>query len=100
MVSWDFYNEKTLMTELEEYYEVNNDNALDEQDIAQIQEDLANELDAVEQQNWSHWQEKTCAKKNKARSDFKSVKIEKSSSVLTWKGRKVQQQKSSKLPKM
>ena len=38
------------MTELEEYYEVNNENALDEQDIAQIQEDLANNLDAVEQQ--------------------------------------------------
>ena len=47
MVSWDFNNEKTLMTELEEYYEVNNENALDEQDIAQIQEDLANDLDAV-----------------------------------------------------
>ena len=37
------------MTELEEYYEVNNENALDEQDIAQIQEDLANDLDAVKQ---------------------------------------------------
>ena len=54
MVSWDFNNEKTLMTELEEYYEVNNENALDEQDKAQIQEDLANDLDAVELQNWSH----------------------------------------------
>ena len=38
------------MMKLEEYYEVNNENALDEQDIAQIQEDLANDLDAVEQQ--------------------------------------------------
>ena len=88
------------MTELEEYYEVYNENAFDEQDIAQIQEDLANDLDAVELQNWSHWQENTCTKKNKARSVSKSVKIQKSSSVLTRKGRKVQQQKSSKLPKM